>query len=585
MGPSEQQDDPMLRLRYYKETGQADEAKHYEQYLRETGQYHDTAQGMSDLLTEQGILNGPVAAAPAGPPVRADNLAALARNRPNASGDFQAATRNPGQQARFVGNVAASHALNTLQGIPGVEAAEAGIGSMFSPMSYEQSLGALRGRIKRDVGPAAGLEKFAMAAPLAAVLPGNPAVAGALLGGADQALSADPIHSLGDVGWRAAKTVGGAAAGYGVGKLADVGVTSLRSLAAKNPAKALIQAQAERAVSAKQLYGAALSEGRNNEATQAIRNFVSDPELAPRVQALQAMEQFKHTPADSPEMLDALYKSLSDEAKQIGKGLAGLDPSKPNTGRFRQANVVALKDRLLNALERPGVKPPLTLDVAPEVFETAPSVVNQGRDAMTGPVMEGTAGRARGDASQVALDPSGRAVAVSPRDVQGPAGPAFQLRAQPEKVTPGVRIETPGMRVQTAPAEAVAPMMPSYRAAVEDYAKRTADIEALKRGYGAVRNEMAGGLPAPNNLGKKDAAGFAEWAKNAKTSEIQNAQRGILGATSDAYGLPGKTLAPGRRAAGVSGDLLRSAPTDQQQFIDLLQKLGLLAGNTAITNR
>lgn len=33
-----QQDDPQLRLRYYRETGQTEEAQHYEQYLRETGQ-------------------------------------------------------------------------------------------------------------------------------------------------------------------------------------------------------------------------------------------------------------------------------------------------------------------------------------------------------------------------------------------------------------------------------------------------------------------------------------------------------------------------------------------------------------------
>lgn len=37
------QDDPMLRLRYYRETGQADEAKNYERYLRDTGQYAESA--------------------------------------------------------------------------------------------------------------------------------------------------------------------------------------------------------------------------------------------------------------------------------------------------------------------------------------------------------------------------------------------------------------------------------------------------------------------------------------------------------------------------------------------------------------
>lgn len=47
MGTTAQQDDPMLRLRYYRETGQDTEATQYEAYLRETGQWKDQAPAQS----------------------------------------------------------------------------------------------------------------------------------------------------------------------------------------------------------------------------------------------------------------------------------------------------------------------------------------------------------------------------------------------------------------------------------------------------------------------------------------------------------------------------------------------------------
>src|SRR4051812_28680624 len=114
-GPAVVQDNPMLRLQYYKETGQSDQAKQYEQYLRETNQYRD--------------------AAPAPRPSMAGRVA-----RENANDAEAQAVPETGYLGRLV-----THVLNAAQGIPGMEAFEAGAGALGShltshPLSYQESL-------------------------------------------------------------------------------------------------------------------------------------------------------------------------------------------------------------------------------------------------------------------------------------------------------------------------------------------------------------------------------------------------------------------------------------------------------------
>lgn len=421
----------------------------------------------------------PVAAPPAGPSVRPDASSALARNRPNPTGDLQAATANPGKQGRYVSNVVASHLLNTLQGVPGMEAAEAGIGAAVTPMDYSQSLGALRNRIQRDVGPAASLEKIAGTAPLG-LIKASPAILGAGLGAADRLLQADPDAGIGK---RVGEGAVGAVVGGTIGKLSDMATQGVRALATKNPAKQLVQLQADRAASAKQLYGAAIAEGNQNGATSAVRSFLAEPDIAPIVSEISASRQGATIAPDSPEMVDLVYKELSDQAGNLKKALGTVNPRSTNSRQFQAREVGKAQQAAIKAMNTPGV--------------------------------------------------SGQA------------------------------------------------MMPSYEKAVQDYADRSAEIEALKRGYGALRNQMAPTLTAPNSLGRTDDVGFSEWAKTASPGELLRASQGIRGGVSDAAGLPGKTFGPLRRAASASGGLLRSLPSQSEETIALLQRLGLTSLNAA----
>ena len=96
----------------------------YEQFQKEQGEPKKPASLYDQFKAEQPSLP---------PSVRPDVTSALARNRKNPSGDLQAALRNPGKQARFIGEGAAANVLNAAQGLlPGMEAFEAGAGMLGS---------------------------------------------------------------------------------------------------------------------------------------------------------------------------------------------------------------------------------------------------------------------------------------------------------------------------------------------------------------------------------------------------------------------------------------------------------------------
>lgn len=126
----------MLRLEYLKATGQAQEAKLYEQYLRETGQWEER----TPIVTRA-------------PGVAADATRALPRERPNASGDLQALVGGGlGAHGRVlrddVAPALAAHVLNATQAVPFARNAQAVagmVGSQFTdhPMGYGESLTAL----------------------------------------------------------------------------------------------------------------------------------------------------------------------------------------------------------------------------------------------------------------------------------------------------------------------------------------------------------------------------------------------------------------------------------------------------------
>lgn len=232
-------------------------------------------------------------------------------------------------------------------------------------------------------------------------------------------------------------------------------------------------------------YGRALGNAAGREATPAIQGVLNDPYMAQHIAAIRALPQMQGVPETSPQFLHALYKRLSDIEGGAITGLESVEARNPNTKAETQEAARTLKDRLLSAMETAGEKPPITFDVPAETRTVEPRIT-PGREPQRGPVLPGTAGRAMGDQSQVAMDANGRAVAVSPRDVQGPAGPAFQLRAQPNVVKPGIVAQTPAMRIQTAPGKPVSAYMPEYRGAVDQAREGFAQLDALQKGYEAL---------------------------------------------------------------------------------------------------
>lgn len=138
------------------------------------------------------------------PAVRPDATAALPERRDDPSGDFGATVP-----------ALAAHGANLAQGIPGAEAAEAGVRSVVRGQSYPEALSDIRGAVAKIPAPMRIAERVAGVAPLAGLLPGGVSTQGAILGGAGAALSADPEPFASRVG----NTIKDTALGYGFGKL------------------------------------------------------------------------------------------------------------------------------------------------------------------------------------------------------------------------------------------------------------------------------------------------------------------------------------------------------------------------------
>lgn len=256
----------------------------------------------------------------------------------------------------------AAHVLNTAQGIPGMEAVEAGAGALGShlpgntPMSYEQSLNALRDATGQIGGKTAAAERMMGSIATLPFLPTNPAAAGAVLGGADQLLSASPNQS---VAGRVAKTAVGAGVGGLLGKGADMAVTAGRSLLSANPANGflnqsfaanLLARQAAKAEAAKALFDRALAEGQGRTGTETIKAYLAEPDVAEVVNGLRETRAFQNVAPESPEMLDAIFKTFSDKARAAKKGLDAFNPSKANLGRFNAKNISMAQQDLLDAI-------------------------------------------------------------------------------------------------------------------------------------------------------------------------------------------------------------------------------------------
>lgn len=491
--------------------------------------------------------------------------------------------------------------LLAAQAIPGAERFEAlagQLGSQFTdrPLSYQESRDALRSVTDPIPTPI----KMAVQVPgmlkTAALLPFTPAKAGMAIGAADQLLSADDMTP----GQRGRRTLVGVGVGGAMGRVADVGQVGARTLRAPNTAKTLARLDEARAASSGPLYDKALkTEGAaavasGGFATPKVQALFKRPEVAEIAAGLKQLDEFQNVALESPAMLDAVYKVLSDRKGQLARQLDAVTVGRPNLGRFDKRSVEATQRAILDAMESPGVmtRPAITMDVpgtsvttparhldVPGV-ETAPSPRPSLREAIADFENKKSVAMQRNEGTydqrrlREILERRG-AEASRPRLSGEPLGP------RRVEIAPEATIETSPMRVELVPAEsyfATAPM-PSYRSAVEDFAKGSARVRAAERGHDAIRSRLNRNLPMAKSLKKTSPESFEDFIGRLNTPEERAAaELGVLGATRSAFGQ--SVRKSGIPAVTEASRLLRIAKSPHQKAVDRALR-ALLLGTAA----
>jgi hypothetical protein len=454
------------------------------------------------------------------------------------------------------------------QGIPGAEAAQAGVRALTShlpnisvvaggvplitpgdgPQSYREAYSDIHGAVDKVPGKTA--LKIVGSTPLAPLLPGGPAASGALLGGTTQALDANPETSIaGRVGRTAAGTVGG----WAFGKGGELAVTGARAAAATPAATKLMEMKAARAAKAAATYAAALLQGKGRTNTPQIQAWLAKPDIAEIADELSQSRPFQGVARDDPRMLDGIYKVLSDRAQTVKKGLESVTPNRPNIGRFRGQDISRAQEELLNALDAPGQQTITT--------ETAQSPPPSLRDAI--------------DAFHTS-----KGVAAGRRDgtvMQQKSRELLERKAAQHSVDPSIT----GSRTQVVETP---PPMPGYRQAVDQYADDSRNIDALRRGNDALRNRLSGVIPTGKNLDRTTPQALSQWAGSASLPERQSATAGVLGALKGQpkVTMAGKVLPWPSKALRATPDILRTLDPSQRT-IDALIKAGLMVPNEMVS--
>lgn len=283
--------------------------------------------------------------------VRPDVTSALPRNRANPTGDLEATAP-----------AAAANVLSTAQAIPGMEAIEAGAGVAGSylpgnkPLNYQQSLAALRSQTDAIPGPIKYGERMAASIPLMALKPFqgmSAAKAGASLGAADQALSADPISSMSDLGTRAERTAAGGVAGAVAGKALDLGQTGLKMLRAPNASQELLGRIAQRKAASNANFSGALAEGADKATPEEITQFLQERDIQPIVTRLQQTRQYGAMAPSDPRFLDRIYKEMSDVGLRAGKTVDAAGAN-VNSAGVTKGEIRLGKEQLLSGMEAPS---------------------------------------------------------------------------------------------------------------------------------------------------------------------------------------------------------------------------------------
>jgi len=271
-------------------------------------------------------------------------------SRENTNDKEMAAAQDSEAQPGIMGSIA-----DAAQGIPGVGALQAGARSVIRGQPYREAYNDIKGQTDKVPTSAKIIGRMAAGAPMAAALPGSGAISGAIFGGADQALDANPDKGMGS---RAASGVVGAGAGALFGKAGEVVGMVPRLLKSPTSGSNIIARQASRGAEAAQGYASALTEGQGTTGTSAaVAHWLKQPDIAQIQRDILATRQFAGKAPDSPEVLDGIYKVLSDHQQQIARGLESATPTRPNTGRFRGEDINLAKQEGMDAMSGGATMP------------------------------------------------------------------------------------------------------------------------------------------------------------------------------------------------------------------------------------
>lgn len=432
-------------------------------------------------------------------------------------------------------------ANSVMAGIPGGQRLVAALRSARPDVTFKEALEDVRSSqdalplsVKLAGGAAGGalgggvLGKVAGGALGPALSPTKQAAA---YGGAIEALSPEEMSAP----ERALRTGAGAATGAVAAKGMEVGANLARRLklgaqalvpggrAGVAPDELLHAQQQDLKAKVGPLYQEALEEGGGRAAPEPVRAVLDRPEVQDLLGRLRGLRKFEGLADDDPKMIDALYKALSDNLKQLKKGGAvqALSPEgrvTTNLGRFAADDIAQLQDDLLTAL---GLSSERTV---PAVTTTAPGITTAQSPPPT--LREAIRRFERQQAEVWRRNPGTETVA------QRSARTALERHGAENIASPSLSGAPPGPRtVEVIPAstENVPPFMSKYADAVRTYAIGKGEQLATRRGADAINMTVAKRTSGAN-LGKKSPESLERWLREqASEGERRAFQRSVEG--------------------------------------------------------
>lgn len=559
MGTSAMQDDPMLRLRYFQETGQSGEATKYEQYLRETGQFS----GGSSIHDEY----------------KSGRLAKrMQRENANDTDLANAETPSYGEQA--LGGLA-----SLARDIPGAEVVQAGVRSLVRGQSYPAALNDIRGAEEDAPAASRNINKVIGGGLAVAAIPGGPVLQGArygILGGllaADPANVKDRLHNAATQG----------AIGAAVGKAGELIGTGVRALGATSLGKSALGRKGVMEAADKIAYGKAEAEAAATGGTSpAIRRALNASDIAPYAETIRQSRTFHG--ADDATVLREAYKLMSERQGLLGTRIVNANDFKAGTS-LEARDVTLAKQSLLNATEKPWVRRiPAEMAPAPETV-TAQSPAPSLREALARhqEALAEAARRAEGTPLQQNRNPfSSQRVELTP--AMRATRDALERHGAEQVVSPSLTGAPPGPRmVEMAPAQKIPQpaVMPSYRAAVEQHAKMASERDAFRQGADAARRILNGAEVAGKKLETNSPEAFMAAIKKMTPEQARAASEGLLGRLKQKTTLSPNPLSLFGTAKDVAGfsklaPYLRALDEQAKRQAPQMIQNALTAGGTSL---